>query len=145
MRRKVFVDASAWVALLNPTDKWHTMASSIYRRLIDERITMITTNWMLYEALSVLKARGGLYRAEELWNNVMESDLVQVIRITEQIEEAGLDIFFRYRDKPWGVVDCISFVVMREIECFEAFAFDRHFAEAAQQMGFKVLSVKRKG
>lgn len=42
-----------------------------------------------------------------------------------------------YQDKEWGLVDCISFVVMWEAGVTQVLTFDQHFAQA----GFQVLSV----
>lgn len=53
-----------------------------------------------------------------------------------------MEIFWRYRDKTWGVVDCSSLVVMRALEFQRAFAFDAHFVEASRQFGFTVLTVR---
>ncbi len=40
-----------------------------------------------------------------------------------------------YQDKTWGLMDCISFVVMREMKITDALTFDKHFAQA----GFNIL------
>ena len=49
------------------------------------------------------------------------------------------ELFWQYKDKDWGVVDCASLVVMDEGGCNQAFAFDRHFMEASQQYGFSLV------
>jgi len=40
-------------------------------------------------------------------------------------------------DKEWGLVDCLSFVIMRERGITEALTPDRHFTRA----GFKALFI----
>jgi len=52
-------------------------------------------------------------------------------------EETFLDnyIYKSYQDKSWSIVDCISFVVMRDMEIINALTFDRHF----EQAGFHIL------
>jgi len=43
---------------------------------------------------------------------------------------------FRYRpDKEWGLVDCVSFIVMKDYELTEALTMDVHFKQA----GFRAL------
>jgi uncharacterized protein len=54
-------------------------------------------------------------------------------------EARAIDLFFTYRDKTWGVVDCSSLVAMEDLGCRLAFGFDRHFTEASRQRGFEVL------
>jgi len=41
----------------------------------------------------------------------------------------------KYQDKSWGLIDCISFIVMRENEITQILTFDQHFTQA----GFVVL------
>jgi uncharacterized protein len=41
----------------------------------------------------------------------------------------------RIQDKAWGLVDCISFIVMREAGVNQALTFDQHFVQA----GFQAL------
>ena len=39
-------------------------------------------------------------------------------------------MYQQYADKTWGLVDCRSFVVMRERQMKDALTFDQHFAQA---------------
>jgi uncharacterized protein len=47
----------------------------------------------------------------------------------------GLDLFAQHSDKDWSLVDCISFVVMKQHRLKEALTTDRHFVQA----GFRAL------
>ena len=42
----------------------------------------------------------------------------------------AVDRYLRYADKSWGLVDCASFIVMRERGITEAFTTDIHFEQA---------------
>jgi uncharacterized protein len=42
----------------------------------------------------------------------------------------ALNLYAKYQDKTWGLVDCISFVVMEEQKISVALAFDRYFIQA---------------
>jgi hypothetical protein len=46
-----------------------------------------------------------------------------------------MSLYERAADKTWGMVDCASFVVMRETRISEALSADRHF----EQAGFRCL------
>jgi predicted nucleic acid-binding protein len=61
---------------------------------------------------------------------------VEVAEIDSTLIDKGLAVYEKYADKTWGLVDCISFVVMREAEMTEALIFDRDF----EQAGFTVVS-----
>jgi predicted nucleic acid-binding protein len=47
----------------------------------------------------------------------------------------GIAIYCQRNDKNWGIVDCISFIVMEERRITEALTTDIHF----QQAGFRAL------
>jgi predicted nucleic acid-binding protein len=49
--------------------------------------------------------------------------------------EKGLKVYEKYNDKIWGLVDCISFVTMRDNAVTQVLTFDLDFAQA----GFTVL------
>lgn len=60
---------------------------------------------------------------------------VEIVRLDPEIFEAGFHLFKQHKDKTWGLVDCISFVVMRERGMTDALTFDQHFVQA----GFRAL------
>jgi predicted nucleic acid-binding protein len=59
MSEPVFVDASAWVAITNRTDRVHGEALRIYHRLLRSQIPLITSTWTAYEALTIVKTKLG--------------------------------------------------------------------------------------
>ena len=54
----------------------------------------------------------------------------KVIEIDNRLFENGLAAYEKYDDKKWGLVDCISFVVMWETGTTEALTFDGDFTQA---------------
>ena len=98
---------------------------------------MVTTNWTAYEALTLLKARAGLTDTREWWDVLNDPDIVELVHVTPDLEQLGLELLFGYRDKLWGVVDCVRLVVMEQLGCTHSFAFDEHFVEASKQRGFQ--------
>lgn len=138
-RSPVFIDASGWIAIISSDDRNHESAKLAYQQLISQKKRIITTNWTLYEALSIIKDKIGHAQALSLWNLVKQFPLITLIKITDDIETKGINLFFRYRDKTWGVVDCASLIVMEQTGCLKALAYDRHFREASLQRGFEVI------
>jgi predicted nucleic acid-binding protein len=60
---------------------------------------------------------------------------VEIIPLTEELCQRGFELFRQRRDKEWGLVDCVSFVVMGERELHESLTTDKHF----EQAGFRAL------
>ena len=64
------------------------------------------------------------------------SPSVEVVAAGDGMITKGLTVFEKHRDKSWGLVDCISFVVMRENGITAALTFDADFAQA----GFELIT-----
>ena len=64
------------------------------------------------------------------------SDDVEIIHLTPNIFAEGFDLYKSYQDKDWSLVDCVSFVVMRQRKIKQALTFDQHFAQA----GFEIAT-----
>lgn len=135
----VFIDASGWIAIISADDRNHKAAKIAYQQIVSQNVRIITSNWTLYEALSIIKDKIGYAHALSLWNLVKRFSLITLVKITDDIETKGVNLFFRYRDKTWGVVDCTSLIVMEQTGCLNALAYDRHFREASLQRGFQVI------
>lgn len=136
MKERVFVDASAWISIMYRKDKRHQQAKAIYQRLLDSDALLVVTNWVAYEALSFLKGRAGYGPALSLYEVLTNKELVWWEDVTPEIENKAVEIFWRYKDKTWGIVDCASLIAMEITGCQHAFGFDYHFVEAAEQYGF---------
>jgi len=70
----VFVDTSAFLALLARNDQYHRQAGEIFRRLLRERVPQFTTNIVVIEAhaliLSTLGAGTGVSAGSwHRWHN----------------------------------------------------------------------------
>lgn len=53
-----------------------------------------------------------------------------MISLTSELMTKALNLYTRYKDKTWGLVDCVSFIVMQDRNISVALAFDRHFTQA---------------
>jgi uncharacterized protein len=128
--RAVFVDTGAWVALRYGRDQFHGRARSVLRRLHAESIGLVTTEWVLAEAVTLLKARGAVDHAIALGEAVQAGRLGHLIDSSAERRRRAWDLFVRYRDRRVGWVDCASFAVMEELGLTQFFGFDDDFARA---------------
>jgi uncharacterized protein len=64
-----------------------------------------------------------------------QSPSVEVIVVNDELLTKAIDDYRNFTDKSWGLVDCASFLVMRERGITEAFTSDHHF----EQAGFACL------
>lgn len=135
MRTKIFIDTWFIVALINKRDQYHQKALALAKQF--ENYPLITTDAILLEVGNGLS---GNYRNEvvELIEEFLTSDDVQVVHLTPKLFNEALMLFRSYQDKSWGLVDCVSFIVMRKHNINQALTFDKHFIQA----GFQALMRK---
>ena len=135
----VFIDASAWIALFHMRDKYHKTAWIVYEQLLNDAGKFLTSNWVTYEAITLLKSRANYRTAKTLWDILQDAELSKVVQVDRELEKGAVDLFWRYQDKSWGVVDCTSILLMEREKCSIAFGYDQHFVEATKQYGFTLL------
>lgn len=130
--QRVFVDTSAFVALLDPRDDCHDQAVQIEQSLSGQATHLVTTNFVLEETYTGLRGKIQHSAILRFRDSVRQSQWLSVVRITEALEDQAWEIFARYDDKDFSFTDCTSFVVMRQLDITTVFAFDEHF----EQFGF---------
>ena len=104
-------------------------------RYIDQAI--VITDAVLLEIANSL-ARRYKNEAIEVIEQFLDSEDVEVIRLTPEIFDRAFELYKNRPDKEWGLVDCVSFIVMQDRNIQEVLTFDQHFAQA----GFQILSSK---
>jgi predicted nucleic acid-binding protein len=85
------------------------------------------------ELLDTLSSRSARAGAMRLLNSLAAAEAkgeLLVIPLERELIERGIRRFDGRPDKEWGLTDCISFVVMQDLEIYEAFTCDHHFEQA---------------
>lgn len=59
---------------------------------------------------------------------VLHDPLIETVHADESIEENGFKLYQKYKDQNFSIVDCVSFVIMKEYGIKRAFTFDGHFS-----------------
>jgi len=122
----IFVDTGAWFAFSVPSDPNHPVASAWLR---SNNSTLLTTDYVVDETLTSLRARGESQRAVEAGEAFFEGSLAVVLKITEDDLLAGWQVFKQFRDKGWSFTDCTSKVIIEKLQIRSAVAFDHHFVQ----------------
>ena len=66
-------------------------------------------------------ASGFRKEAHALISVFRNSKRVEVVDLDARVFEKALEVYEKYDDKTWGLVDCISFVVMGEPRTYKRF------------------------
>ena len=129
---KLFVDTSGWIALANRSDRLHAAATRIYNDRVTAGWGFITHAGVMLEVGNGLSPVRLRHLAVRLKARIDASARIEVIELTGTLYETGWQMYANRLDKDWGIVDCISFVIMQARGLTEALTADRHF----QQAGF---------
>ena len=120
----IFVDTGAWYASLVPTDPDHAIAG---QWLATNHSPLLTTDYIIDETLTLLRARGERKRALLVGTRFFRHDLAEIHKITSADLTLAWETFEQFDDKGWSFTDCTSKVVMEQLGIKLAFAFDHHF------------------
>lgn len=127
---KIFVDTGFVLAKINRNDQYHQEALKLLDRFEDT--PWVTTEAVLLEIGNAM-AKEYKLQAVEFIEDCLTLNRVEVVKITPYLFNQALKVYKDYQDKEWGLIDCVSFVVMAEKGITQVLAFDKHFAQAGFQ------------
>jgi hypothetical protein len=135
MARDVFVDTSGFYALLVDKDAKHVEADRILRAAGAEKRRLVTTDYVLCETATLLRARGHAQLCEPLFERVLDSPACRILWTTPDRFHKLRAFFQKHSDQEWSFTDCLSFYLMKELGVYDALTKDTHF----EQAGFVAL------
>lgn len=129
----VLLDTVGLIAVWDDADQWHTAAEPAWLDLIRQGRPFATTPLVLYECGNAASRRH--YRIQvALFRDLLQASGGLVEPTVEDLNSAWVQYSAEAVGGP-GIVDLVSFAVMRRVGISEAFTTDKHFAVA----GFTVL------
>jgi hypothetical protein len=132
---EVFADTSALYELIDRRDAAHPAMRSAVERIVRGGRRLVTTDYVVAEALNLANARGGKLVATRLLDLLEQSAGIRVEWIGVERFVRSKAFFRKHDDHGYSFTDCTSFVVMKEERLAEALTTDAHFRAA----GFRVL------
>ena len=130
----IFIDTSAFFAVLDKRDRDHSAADRIWQRIITSGDVLLCHNYVLIEISALLQHRLGLDAVRTFEENIVP--LLNVLWIDERTHRSAVSAFLAASRRSLSLVDCVSFEVMRAAGVKTAFVFDSDFKE----QGFDCLT-----
>lgn len=124
---RIFIDTSAFYALLDKDDSNHSKARKAWPALIKADNILITTNYVLIESFALLQHRLGLDAIRGFQEDLVP--LINIEFINAELHRAAISVLLTASRRDLSLVDCASFELMRSLGIKAAFAFDPHFRE----------------
>lgn len=129
----IFLDTSAIYALANARDPNNSHALHLFHRANESGEAILTHNYVLAEAAVLLQRRLGLINALRF---LREAEDFQIHWVGPEDHGHAVALLEERGRRELSLVDCMSFVVMRQHGVQEVLAFDPDF----EREGFIVYS-----
>lgn len=128
---KIFIDTSAFYALLDRDDENQKVAKGVWTRILNAENILVTSNYVLVETFALLQNRLSVMAVR-----AFQEDIVPILNIefvNLEVHRSGTAALLAASKRNLSLVDCISFEIMRTLGIKTAFTFDVHFKEAGFQ------------
>lgn len=129
----IFVDTSAFYAVLDQDDDKHRKAANTWADIIEQNSGLVTSNYVLLETMALLQSRIGMEAVRGFQNDVVP--VVRIEFVTFELHAIGVAALLAAAKRKLSLVDCVSFEIVRNLGIEAVFAFDAHF----RAYGFRVL------
>ena len=138
MGTEAFLDTAFAIALSSSGDDLHRVALALADELETSPTRIVTTRAVLMEIGNALSKQRYRPAAVELLLSLENDPKVEIVPVSGDLYAQAFKLFSERTDKEWGLVDYVSFVVMRERGITDALTSDDHFRQA----GFNALMRK---
>ena len=123
----IFLDTSYLLALIRKKDARHGDALTASA---NHAGPFITTDLVLVELANCLLQPPHRETVVAIIEKIRVDSNTTVVPFGSEGMEKALALYKERSDKAWGLVDCFSFVVMKERRLKVALCFDEHFRQA---------------
>ncbi len=127
--RAAFLDTVGMLAIWDVADQWHSVAGQAFDNLLRNNISLVSTSFVLMECGNAAARRPFRDRIAKLRMQLIEDGLI-FDPTADEIEKAW-NAYDRGQAGSAGIVDHVSFVVMRRLGILQAFTNDTHFTAAS--------------
>ena len=129
----VFLETVGLLALWDATDQWHNSATAAFDQIVSARRSVVTSSYVMLECANAAARRS--YRSDviDLRVELVAGGVLYEPTVAE-IEAAWREYRRGTATAP-GIVDLVSFEIVRRLQIQDAFTNDRHFKAS----GFQAL------
>ena len=130
MAGRLFVDTSGFYASLVRRDQKHSQAAALLAKGAKGKSRFVTSDYILDETVTLLKARGHGHLIGPFLESVLASRACTLEWMDPQRFHETRRFLARHSDQDWSFTDCFSFCLMRELKLRQALTKDEHFRQA---------------
>ena len=129
----LFVDAGAYIGLLDAADQHHAEAVEALKSLDASRL--ISSSFVFNEVATRGVRLVGAPTTARFLRGLWEREATHVVEIGRDLFLEGLAVQEKYEDQGLSLTDAVTVVLMRSARIKTIFTFDRAF----RRLGFRVI------
>jgi predicted nucleic acid-binding protein len=129
----IFIDTSAFFAILDSGDKFHKESKNTFLMLIGDKEIFHSSNYVIIETIVLIQNRLGLDALRAFQDDVVP--IINIHWVDEGIHNIAVSSLLIAHRKNISFIDYTSFELMRFLGLKKVFTFDKHFEE----QNFKLL------
>ncbi len=129
---EIFVDTSGWGNLVDKSQPYHQLMVQLYREAKQQKRRLITSNYVITEVVALLTSPLRIPRSRiiSFVNSLKQSPYIDIIHIDKEKDNETWILLSSREDKEWSLVDCSTFIIMKQRGILEALTNDVHFEQA---------------
>lgn len=132
MKKKIFVDTGAFIALLDTDEPHHAVAKGLFKTYTgNSEYVLYTIDYVLTELFTLMRCRER-YPVDAILKFIQNVEIagIQLFGITMDVFQDALVLMKKYDDHYFSMTDCVSFVVMKDSKTKNVLTTDKHFSVA---------------
>jgi predicted nucleic acid-binding protein len=115
----VFLDTVGLLAIWDTSDQWHTSASAAFAKIVASRCRLVTTGYVLLECGNAASRKPFRPAINRLRREIKTKG--QLFDPSEDELETAWATYFKGAVGSAGIVDLVSFAVMRRLNIVDVF------------------------
>lgn len=128
--KKLFIDTSALYAVMDGDDRNHMDAAAAMKTLLDQSVSLTTSNYVLLESMALIQRRLGMSALCDFLRDFVP--VMEIAWISPELHSIAVSSLLAAGQRDLSLVDCSSFELMRQEGIRAAFTYDNQF----QRHGF---------
>ncbi|HEX7456198.1 MAG TPA: PIN domain-containing protein [Candidatus Nanoarchaeia archaeon] len=126
MEKELFVDADAFVALVDSNDSNHKLAVEVSAAVSNAALGLVTSEPAFGEAVTVISQNVSHAAAIDFANEILNSK-IEIVEVNPKLRRKAFDIFKEQTTKNARFTDSVNIAIMQERGLNEIFSFDKDY------------------
>lgn len=129
---EVLVDTTAWIALFDRNQQYHSLVSITYKSLTTQGCKLITSDYVIDELLTNIRKYFDCKRTRttyELLELAVANNELSIIQTDKPLFDQTKIAFFKYFDQGLSFTDTSLYILAKNREIKQIFTLDSDFAQ----------------